>query len=191
MDFEELVYKRRTIRRYKEKEVPIEILKKLVDYGRVAPAGANIQAVEYVIIKNEQTRKSLFPLVRWAGGLPKNMRTPEEGRRPMAYIIVLVNLEIKKGADHDIGAAVENILLGAANEGLGACWMGAIDRKKIRKLLEIPKKYKIEHVISIGYPDETSQIESFDGTFKYWKDDAGNMHVPKRSLEDIILRIDD
>ncbi|MFX0099116.1 MAG: nitroreductase family protein [Candidatus Hodarchaeota archaeon] len=191
MDFKELVYKRRTIRRFKQEPVSLEILKDLVDLGRVAPAGGNNQAVEYIIITNQGIREKLFPLVKWAGGLPPEMRTPEENRRPMAYIVVLLNTTIKKGGDHDVGAAVENILLGAANVGLGTCWMGAIDRKKIHSLLDIPKSHEVKHVISIGYPDEESVMEEYKDSFKYWKDDSGKMHVPKRSLDDVILKIEE
>ena len=189
MDFEKIVYKRRTIRRFKQKEVSLDILKKLIDFGRVAPAGMNHQAVHYMIIKSETGRKKMFLNLKWAGALPEDMRTPEEGRRPMAYIIVLVNKNVKKNAKHDVGAAVENILLGAANYDIGTCWMGAINRKKIRKIFEIPKKYDVSHVISLGYPDENSEIEKYDGSFKYWKDDEGNMHVPKLSLDDCIYKI--
>ncbi|MBD3186167.1 nitroreductase [Candidatus Bathyarchaeota archaeon] len=189
--FKKLAFKRRTIRRFTPEPVSTNILKDLVDLGRIAPAGGNSQAVEYIIVNREDMREKLFPLLRWAASLPPDMRTPEEGRRPMAYIIVLLNTEIKKGGDHDVGAAVENILLGATSVGLGACWMGAIDRKKIRTLLNVPKTHDVKHVISIGYPDEESVMEVYDDSFKYWKDDGGRMHVPKRELDGVILKIVD
>lgn len=189
--FKELVLKRRTIRRFKSKPVPTSILKDLVDLGRIAPAGGNKQAVEYVIVNREDMREELFPLLRWAASLPPDMRTPEEDRRPMAYIIVLLNTKIKKGGDHDVGAAIENILLGATSLGLGACWMGAIDRKKIHALLDMPKTHDVKHVISLGYPDEESVMEEYHDSFKYWKDDDGMMHVPKRGLDNVLLKVFD
>lgn len=91
--------------------------------------------------------------------------------------------------DFNIGAAVENILLGAVNLGIGSCWMASINRKKIRELLEIPDYYDIKQVISLGYPDEDSIMEPYKDSFKYWKDDIGRMHVPKRNLDDIIFKI--
>jgi nitroreductase len=189
MDFEEVIWKRRTIRRYKQTPISLETLKKLVDYARIAPQGSNRQALEYIIIVNEEMRSNLFSLVRWAGALPPGMREPKEGRRPMAYIIVLLNTKIKKDADIDCGAAVENILLGLTNEGLGACWQGAIDRPKIHSLLDLPEHIEVKYVVSLGYPDEESQIEKYSGDFNYWKTDDGKMHVPKKSLEDVIRRI--
>ena len=188
MDIEEAIRKRRTIRRFKQDPIPSEILKKLIDYARIAPAGSNIQAVEYVIVESSAMREKMFPLVKWASSLPADQRTPESGREPTAYIIVIINTDIKKSYyDYDIGAAVENILLGAVSFGLGCCWMANIKGNKIRNLLEIPPNYEIKHVISLGYPDETSVMEPFEGSFKYWKE-GNEMHVPKRKLEEIILR---
>lgn len=190
MELEELIYKRRTIRRFKQDPISIEKLKKLIDFARIAPMATNIQALEFIIVENPEIRKKLFPLVRWAGSLPEEKRTPESGREPTAYIVVMVNANIKKTyVDFDVGAAVQNILLGATASGIGTCWMGAINFKKIKELFEIPDNYIIKQVISLGYPDEESIIEPFKDSFKYWKDENGMMHVPKRSLDDIILKI--
>ena len=134
--------------------------------------------------------EEMFHLVKFAGSLPENQRTPEEGRRPTAYIVVLVNSNIKKSYfEYDVGAAVENILLGAVHYGIGSCWMANINRKKIQKLCDIPEDYKIIQVISLGYPDEESVMEHYKDSYKYWKDDDSAMHIPKRSLKDIIFKV--
>ncbi len=189
MDIEEAIKKRRTIRRFKQDPIPSEILKKLIDYARIAPAASNIQCVEYIIVESPAMSEKMFPLVRWASSLPEEKRTPESGRKPTAYIIVLVNTKIKQSYyDFDVGAAVENILLGAVSFGIGTCWMGSIKGKDIRVLLDIPDFYEIKHVISLGYPDEESFMEPYEDSYKYWK--VGNeMHVPKRKLDDIILKM--
>lgn len=189
MDIEEVVFKRRSIRRFKQNPIPIEILKKLIDYGRVAPMGGNVQCIEYIIITDPNIRDKFFPLVSWAASLPEIERIPEVGRRPTAYIVVLMNTQIKKGGEADVGAAVENILLGAVNYGLGACWMGSINRDKIRELFKISEYYQVAYVISLGYPDEISVMERYTDSFKYWKDKAGLMHIPKRDLDDIVYKI--
>ena len=189
MDLEEVIYKRRTIRRFKQDPIPLETLKKLIDYARVAPAGSNIQALEYVIVNGEEIAEKMFPLVRFAASLPKEQK-PTIENKPMAYIIILVNTNIKKSFfEYDIGASVENILLGAITFGLGCCWMANINARKIKSLLEIPDNFQIIQVISIGIPDEESVIEPYSDSFKYWKDENGKMHVPKRALDDIIFKI--
>lgn len=190
MNLEEIIYKRRTIRRFKQDPIPLETLKKLVDYARVAPMAKNVQALDFIIVENLEVRKKLFPLVGWAGSLPQDQRTPEEGREPTAYIILLVNNNIKPAyVDYDVGAAAENILLGAVAFGLGSCWMGNVRFQKLKALLEIPDFYVIKQVISLGIPDEESMMEPFSDSFKYWKDEKGNIHVPKRALDDVIFKI--
>ena len=187
MNIEDAIYRRRTIRRYKQIQIPNDILRKLIDYARLAPMAINIQYIEYIIINTPENREKIFPCLMWSRLLPLDERTPEKNRRPMAYIIVCVNKKIKKKATGDIGAAIENILLGATNYGLGTCWLGSIDKKKIRVLFNIPEYYKILYVISLGFPDEESCIEPYQKSFKYWKKN-GKIHVPKRSLEDIIIK---
>ncbi|MFW9938765.1 MAG: nitroreductase, partial [Candidatus Thorarchaeota archaeon] len=58
-----------------------------------------------------------------------------------------------------------------------------------KSLLKIPNYYQIIHVISLGYPDENSVMEPYKGSFQYWKDENGMMHIPKRDLKDIIFKI--
>jgi nitroreductase len=101
-----------------------------------------------------------------------------------------LNTDIKQSYfEYDIGAAVENILLGAMNFNIGSCWMGSFNGRKIRKLLEIPDFYEITHVISLGYSDEESVVEPYKDSFKYWKDEDKIMHIPKRDINDIIFKI--
>ena len=190
MNLEDIIYKRRTIRRFKQDQISLDILKKLIDFARLAPMAINIQSLEFIIVENADIREKLFPLVNFASLLPQDQRTPEKGREPTAYIIVLVNTKIKRVlVDFNVGAAVENILLGAVNFGIGSCWMANINRNKIRELFEIPEYYDIKHVISLGYPDEEAVVEPFENSFNYWKDKDGRMHVPKRALDDIIFKI--
>jgi len=190
MNIEEAIYKRRTIRRFKQDPISIETLKKFIDFARVAPMTRNVQGLEFVIVENSKTREKLFKLIKFAGSLPEDQRTPESGREPTAYIIVLVNTEIKPSFfDFDVGAAVENILLGAVKYGIGSCWMANINARKIKSLLKVPDQYQVKHVISLGYPDEESFMEPYKDSYKYWKNPDGTMHVPKRDLDDIIFKI--
>ena len=190
MDFKEVVYKRRTIRRFKQQPISLDILKYLINFARLAPVGMNIQSLSYIIVVNEDLRKKLFTMVYFAASLPEELRKPEVGRRPTAYIIILNNIDIKKAlSDFDTGAAVENILLGVVHYGLGACWMANINRNQIKELLNIPDNYEIKQLISLGYPDEESLVEPYQNSFKYWKDESGIMHVPKKSIEQSIFKI--
>lgn len=191
MDLEEIIYKRRTIRRFKQDPIPLDDLRKLVDYARVAPFGNNIQFLDYIIIMEKEIREKIFTCTAWAGSLPPELRIPEENRRPMAYIVALANKDIREevGGAAEVGGAVQNILLGATNLGLGSCWMGAINRDKIREILAIPDSYLITFIVSLGFPDEESVMEPFEGSMKYWRTNNGVMHIPKRSLDDVIHKV--
>jgi hypothetical protein len=67
--------------------------------------------------------------------------------------------------------------------------LGSIQRDRLRELLKIPATLDILLVIALGKPKETVILEEVghDGGIKYWRDDQGVHHVPKRRLEDIIL----
>ena len=82
------------------------------------------------------------------------------------------------------------ILLTAIEKGYGGCIMGAVDREVLQLALNIPDQYSIVQVIALGKPAETVVIEPMiDGDIKYWRDSQGVHHVPKRSLEEIIIQL--
>jgi len=179
-----LIFKRRTVRLFKPKKVPLRVIKKLIDSARCAPSAANLQFLEYLVIDNQKLREKIFPYTRWGGYVyPKRVPPPEN--RPSLYIILLINKEKSKKPDlRDIGAAAENILLSLLCFGLGGCWIASIDRRMIRKILNIPKKYIIDSLIAVGIPAESPLLENRDSV-RYWLDKQERLHVPKRPLEKI------
>jgi len=186
MNVYEAIKKRRTIRRYEQKEIPVGILEKLVDAARLAPSGANFQPWEFIIVNEKDMVDKVFPTLAWAGYLGKE-GPPPEGKRPVSYIVVLINKEIKAPTPlRDVGAAVENILLAAVEEGIGTCWIGSVNRKKLAEILEVPPTHEIDCVVALGYPAEKSVVEEMRNSIKYWRDENGIMHVPKRKLKDIL-----
>lgn len=183
----ETIYKRRTVRKFKQDVISLEKLKKLVDAARVAPQGGNIQALKYVVINDEKLLEPIFKTTAWAGYI-RPAGDPKEGEKPTAYILILGDTEIKKeGFDIDAGAAVENLLLTAVEEGLGAAWLGAINRNKIKEILNIPDRYVLHTLVALGYPNEIPVIEDTEKNIKYYKDENGVLHIPKRRLEDILF----
>lgn len=182
----EIVCQRRTIRRFQEKSLPEEVLLKLVNAARLAPSGANIQPCEFIIVNDRQLIDALFPCLKWAGYIAP-AGNPLAGERPVAYIVVLVDIHRKKkGGEVDAAAGIENILLTAWEEGIGSCWLESINRKQIKKILKIPHHLVVNSVVALGYPKEQPVLEKFRGSIKYWKDKGGVLHVPKRKLEDIV-----
>ena len=91
------------------------------------------------------------------------------------------------GCDH--GIAAQSILLGATEKGLGGCIIASIRKPELRKELQIPETCEILLVIALGKPKERVVIETVgeDGNIKYWRDEQGIHHVPKRPLESILV----
>jgi len=181
----ELVAKRRTIRLFKQREIPLAIVRRAINAARLAPSAANLQFLEYLTVRKKSVREKIFPHTCWAGYLyPK--RTPRAGKRPALYIVILMNKKKAKNFDlRDVGAAAENIILSLLAEGLGSCWIGAIKKSAIAKILKIPSRFEIDSLIAAGFPDEAPKSENDSKNVKYWLDKKGRLHVPKRPLKDI------
>ncbi|MCM8783043.1 MAG: nitroreductase family protein [Candidatus Omnitrophica bacterium] len=182
-----VIIQRRTIRRFKQKAIPFRLLERMVNCARLAPSAGNLQALEYIIVNDKELCSRLFSYLKWAAYI-NPQGTPPIEKRPVAYIVVLVNMKEanQRYFAYDIGAAVENILLFAWSKGIGGCWMQSIEREEIVFLLKVPPHLKVDSVISLGYKDERPRIEKFIRSPKYWKDESGILHVPKRNLKDII-----
>jgi nitroreductase len=188
---EELVKKNRSYRRfYQDVSIEIEILKSLVNLGRLSASAANLQPLKYILSCEATKNALIFSHLAWAAYL-KDWPGPDEGERPVAYIIILHDKEISRPLWYDQGIAAQSILLGAAEKGLGGCMIGAIKKEALRKALHIPERYEILLIIALGKPKEKVVIETVgtNGNIKYWRDNDGVHHVPKRTLEDIILEI--
>ncbi len=186
MSLYDLVLSRRTIRQFKQVPVSREVLKKIVNAGRLAPSAANLQPLEFLVVDGEGLRSKVFPCLKWAGYIAPD-GDPKPGQEPQAYIVVLVNTKIrKKGFEWDVGASMENMILTAWEEGIGACWLLSVDRTSLKKLLKIPQNFRLDSVLALGYPAESPMIEDFKDSIEYWKDREGSLHVPKRRLEDVI-----
>ena len=181
----EKIKRRRAIRKYLQKAVPEEVLLKCVDVARLSPSGANMQSLSYVIVNNQNMLKPVFNTLSLVGYLPDYR--PKEEEMPKAYIVILVDNKIARTPNHDAGIAAMNISMVAYDEGLGSCILASVDRKKLGELLNVPEGLAIALVVALGYPAENPVVEPVaDGDIKYWLDENGVLHVPKRDIKDIV-----
>ncbi len=186
-----LVFKNRSIRRFNQNaEISLDTLKDLVDLARITPSARNMQPLKYIISTDFETNSTIFSTLGWAGYL-KDWDGPVPGERPSAYIIILGDRNITDHYWCDHGIAAQTILLGAAEKVLGGCMIGTVDRETLHRELEISKEYDILLVLALGEPIEQVVLEENEikGDIKYWRDEQGVHHVPKRPLEEIILKI--
>lgn len=184
-----LILKNRSYRRFfQETSISTEALRELVDLARLSASAANRQPLKYYLSCEADQNALIFPLLGWAGYL-KEWGGPAEGERPSAYIIMLGDKKIAANFGCDHGIAAQSILLGAVEKGLGGCMIGSVRKPELAKILGIPDTYEILLVIALGKPKETVVVEPLgeDGDIKYWRDGQSVHHVPKRSLDDIII----
>ena len=188
MDIKELIKSRRTIRKFKQEPIASDKLAGYIDCARVAPSAANLQPLKYITVSGCEMAEKMFPLVKFAGYLAPDYN-PKDGEHPTAYIVICADKSIREtGYDIDVGAATANIILSALADGIGTCWMAAIDREAIHKLLELPENLVISCVLAMGYPSESpKEVEMTEGNVKYYLEDD-TLCVPKRSMDEILVK---
>lgn len=190
MDFLELVTRTRTTRRFDEsKKISMETLRELINLARLAPFGANFQSLKYVLSNTEEMNAAIFDTLMWARHLP-DWDGPEPGERPAAYIVMLQDLNLEKCIREDVGVAAQTMFLGARDKGIAGTFFGAYKRGKLIKAINMPEdKYEIMLVIALGYPGETVKIEPVpeNGDIRYWRSADGVHHIPKRTLDELII----
>ncbi len=185
----DLVLKNRSYRRFhQEVAIETETLRELVDLARLSASAGNRQPLKYILACDPEKNALVFSNIVWAAYL-KDWPGPAEGERPSAYIIILGDTEVHHSFLCDHGIAAQSILLGATERGLGGCIIASIQQDGLRKALGIPPRYEIMLVLALGKPKETVVIDSLgpDGDIKYWRDSNSVHHVPKRSLDEIII----
>lgn len=189
MSIHDLIQQNRSFRRFIQGEkIEMDTLAELVGLARLSASGANRQPLKYMIFNDEKNCGRIFPCTMWAGYL-EEWDGPVEGERPSAYIIVLGDRSITEGFGVDHGIAAQSIMLGASEAGFGGCIIGSIRKEELRKALRIDDKYAILLVLALGKPAEKVVIEDIrDGDVRYWRDDNGVHHVPKRKLDELIIK---
>ena len=142
MDFEDVLLKRRSIRKYKDTPVPKEKILKILEAARIAPSASHKQPWHFIVVEEKETIKQLAKS-EWAAKAP-------------VMIVGLADQEASPNwCINDLGIAFEHVALAATNLGLGTCWMGQTGREDlIRRLLGVPEYLRPVAVMTIGVPDE-------------------------------------
>ncbi len=189
MSLDELVRHCRSYRRFKEdRAVPLDALRDLVGLARLSASAMNKQPLRYFLCAQPENNARIFRQLTWAGYL-EDWLGPEKGQRPSAYIVVASVRDNSRWTDCDLGIACQTMLLGAVERGLGGCIIASVKRGALADILGIPDTYKILVVLALGEPAEEMIIDEVggDGDIRYWRDESGAHHVPKRSIKEIII----
>ena len=157
MNFEELILKRQSDRRYLPDPLEKEDVLKCLEAARMSPSACNSQPWKFIVVDDKE---KLAEMSEAAEGFGMNSFTRNV---PVMVAVVLEKMNasarigsLLKRKDYcmmDLGIAVEHFCLQAADLGLGTCIMGWFDEKRISKLLNVPRGKRIPLIISLGYPD--------------------------------------
>lgn len=171
MDVQEAINLRKSIRKYKDKQISDEIINDLLEAARKAPSAKNVQSHKYFIVKDKSVKNKLIE----AGAF----KQPFVNDAPLIIICCADPSLYPKSTDIDetstnyayidLSIAASFLVLRATELGLGTVFVAWIYRDKIKKILNLPKNYIIPFVIPIGYPSEDP------------------MPKPRKDLKEIIL----
>jgi len=150
MEFVDVVRRRRSIRKYRPEKVSDEKLVNMFEAVRLAPSGSNRQSWRFIIVRDKGKKVKLAEVcnrqlwLRDADMIVVGCWLPCEG---------VDDMRLRR----DVTIALEHLVLAAANEGLGSCWIGAFDEEAVKSVLDIPQEVGVSNLISIGYSAEEPQ----------------------------------
>ena len=180
---------RRTYRRFEQRPVDHAIAAEILEAARIASCGANRQTLKYVLVESPAMVAKMQPLVHWAAYLPPEQGCPAPDETPVLFIAVCQDESLPGANDTDAGLALGSMTAAAWAHGVGSCIMGAIDRPAIQSLLGLGDCLRLHSVVAFVYPTHTSRVVPMeDGSVKYFLDEDRNYCVPKRPMEEVLLK---
>ena len=138
---------RRSIRHYKDKPVEREKLKKVLEAGRLAPSAGNMQEWKFIVVSDKNTREKL--------AMAAHSRFVGEAPLVIVACATITDCVLESGQlayPMDVAIAVDHMTLKAVEEGLGTCWVGDFDERKVKEALNIPDDVRVVTLLTLGYP---------------------------------------
>ncbi len=154
MDFKEVIKRRHSVRAFKQKEIPEDILENILELVLLAPSAGNLQSYKIIIIRDEKI-KQLLAEAAW------NQNFIIEAPINIVFCADINTASSrygKRGAElysiQDATIATTYLLLAACDNGLATVWVGAFDEEEARKILQLPSSLRPISIVPIGYPNE-------------------------------------
>ncbi len=151
MDYYTLISERRSIRSYqKNKPVAREVIERIVNAGRIAPSAANKQPWKFIIVESGETLTKMREC------------NSKEWYKNAPHILVVVGDNAKawqrgdgyNALETDLTIAMDHMILAAAYEKVGTCWVAAFDYDLIREALDLTESEEVFAITPLGYPEE-------------------------------------
>lgn len=155
MDVYEAIAKRKSVRSFKDDDVPEPMISRLLKAARLAPSASNRQEWRFVVVRDPSTRRQLSEAARgqqFVGEAPVVFACcAETDGHVMACGQACYPI--------DVAIAIDHITLCATADGLGTCWIGAFDEGEVKRILDIPPSIRVVGLLPVGYPDDASRVE--------------------------------
>jgi nitroreductase len=152
VDILNLLKSRRSIRVYQDRPIPNDLLLQILEAGRWAPTGANLQPWHFIVVTDPETRRRIGEVTRFLF-----IKSSHVEKAPVV-IVLGFNTQKGKYGRYDVTLAGGNMMTMATNLGLGTCWIGAFDESKVKEILEIPENIEVIGLITLGYPGENAEV---------------------------------
>ena len=153
MQFRDVYLGRRSIRKYKDKEVPLSLIGEIIDLASFAPSSGNLQNWKCVVVTEQEKRQEIASAClqqEWMIEAPVFIVICNDYNDVKEHYGKLGKLySIQNCASFAFG-----ILLAAYEYGLGTCWVGAFDNEAVQRILNIPEEMDPEIIITLGYAEE-------------------------------------
>jgi nitroreductase len=169
MSLADTVLSRRSIRRYTSQAIPSSAINTILEAGRQAPSAANRQPWHFIVITEVETKKALSPG-------PYNWFIQNA---PLT-IVGCADTDTSRWSIVDTAIALQNMVIAAWALNIGSCWLGAFNEDEVKKLLQIPEKWKIVALLTLGYPGAGEN--RFPDNFQKIR----HRLVSKKLMEDIV-----
>ena len=153
------------------------------------PAAMNLQALKYRIVDGSEVER-ILPITRWGSAIP-NKKFPPEGHGPTAFVVMCHDtkiVELKPIFMIDVGICAQTVMLSAAEDGFGGCIIGSASEGALRDALSLDESLIPVLVLALGVPEDKVVLTEFAGSTKYYRDENNVHYVPKRSLEELIIK---
>ncbi|PWB49307.1 MAG: nitroreductase [Candidatus Methanoperedenaceae archaeon] len=148
MDVYKAIISRRSIRAYESRDVEEDKLERILESGRLSPSAGNRQERRFIVIRDAGTRKALSDAAKGQVFV---------AQAPVVIAACSVESEYVMSCGQlaypiDTAIAVDHMTLQAVEEGLGTCWIGAFDEKRVKEILNIPDSVRVVALLPLGYP---------------------------------------
>jgi len=152
------------VREYDPRPIEKEKLDLILESARLAPSASNSQPWHFYVVKNKEKIKALSEKMPLGSAVVINSFMSEAPiivvatAGPISLLHRISSFIINKRWYYlDVAIALEHMVLTAWELGIGSCWIGWFDEKRIKRILDIPKSEEVIALLTLGYPREGFQ----------------------------------